>query len=243
MLVRHLFRSLFTSTATIVFGFSLLLPIACDAVSNVTSGKPSTSAPNANDASDYVRSCDEKEDAIRDWERGQERKVEDEWMDGKRGMLQTGMKLEQVAEDAKAMRRELRDNCEAKMSDSADSGRTKNCVDADDMDGIRAEYRANQKRANQKYVGQQMCLRGTVVSFTESTNYSRVNARVGDEPLFGVMFSISHRKGSGGRDGDEAWESWIMSMSVGDTLEAECTVEQFWSPDIPTFRDCKQTGG
>ena len=122
---------------------------------------------------------------------------------------------------------------------NTNSKRTRDCIDADDMDGICAEYRANEYRANQKYVGQRMCLRGTITDFSESTNYRNVNAEVGGDPPFGIArFSISHRKGSDGRDED--WESWMMSKSVGDVVEAECTVEKFWHPDIPTFRDCER---
>ena len=206
--------------------------LACDAVGNVVGSKPSTSAPRTNNANDYARSCDEKEDAIRDWERDQERKVEDEWIDDKRGIWQTAAKVERIENEAKAMRRELRDNCKANEPGN-------DCIDADAMEDIRAEYQANENRANQKYVGQRMCLRGMVSGFSKSS----INAEVGDDRYFdAVSFSISPRKSSGGRYVDKDWESWMMSKSVGDTVEAECTLHQFWYAGTPTFRNCKKLG-
>ena len=43
----------------------LFLLLACDAIS----ANPSTSAPRTRDLVEYLRACDEKLDAIRDWER------------------------------------------------------------------------------------------------------------------------------------------------------------------------------
>ena len=219
----------------------LFLLLACDAVS----AHPSTSAPRTRDLGEYLRACDERHDAIDDWERKHERKIEDEWIDGRRGLLQSGAKLEQVEEEAQSMRRELSDNCEAKKPDPMGRDRpssraTRDCIDADGMDKMRAEYRENKNRANQKYVGQRICLRGTVSGFSESTSVSYVNATIGDMVgLAQVKFDIGHSKGSaGGRE----WQAWMMSKSVGDTVEAECMVQQFWPPDIPTFWDCRRMG-
>ena len=159
--------------------------------------------------------------------------------------METGAKLGQIREEAQSMRRELGDNCEAKKPSpvgrgSPSSRATRDCVDEGGMDRMRAEYRENKNRANQKYVGQLICLRGTVSGFSESTNYSSVDATIGDMVgLAQVRFDIGHRKGSaGGRE----WQAWMLSKSVGDTVEAVCTVEQFWFPDTPTFRDCRRMG-
>ena len=99
----------------VIFLIPLLLAgLSCDATSNLVSGKPDTSAPRAtNDINAFWEACDEREQSIDDWERDEERKIEDEWIDGERGLLQSGAKLERAKEDARAMRRELRSNCEA----------------------------------------------------------------------------------------------------------------------------------
>ena len=88
MLNRH--RSSPSPLATFLF-----LPIsvlACD----VVSGRPSTSAPRDQDVQAYGRARDEKEEALHDWERGHERRAEDEWTDGRRGILQLGAKIERI---------------------------------------------------------------------------------------------------------------------------------------------------
>ena len=88
----------------------LFLLLACDAVS----ANPSTSAPRTRDLGEYTRACGERMDAINEWELKQERNIEDEWIDGRRGLMQSGAKLGRVEEEAQFMRQELRDNCEAK---------------------------------------------------------------------------------------------------------------------------------
>ena len=217
--------------------FPLVFSLACDAV---TAG-PNTSAPRTQNLEIYDRTCDERMDAIRDWEREQERKLEDEWIDERRGIWQSAAKLQQIKEEAHSMRRELRDNCEANKPTQGngrsipDGEDTRDCIGEDGMDDMRAEYRANKNRANQKYAGQRVCLRGTVRSFTEST----VNATIGNELGLNVArFSIGHQKDSG----DTGWEEWMLSKSVGDTIEAVCTVFRLRGPGYtPRFEDCQHT--
>ena len=227
------------TTASFLLATSLTLAtsfiLACDAVSGtVPFGKPGTSAPSTSDPDDFRRACDKKLEAIVEWERKQKRKLEDEWMDGKRGIWQSTAKVERVEEEARAMRNELQTNCFEKAPSRSgklpDDGRgTVQCIGESGMDRIRAEYRSNKGRANRRYVGQKMCLRGTVAGFKESSNGSHVDVVIGDRRSFNaVRFSISDRRGS----------SRVLSKSVGDMVEAQCTVEQFWGPDIPTFSNC-----
>lgn len=98
---------------TLFFVPLLLVGLSCDAASNLVSGKPNTSAPRAANDIAFWLACDERRQGIDDWERDEERKIEDEWIDGERGFLQSGAKLERIREDARAMRRELQSNCEA----------------------------------------------------------------------------------------------------------------------------------
>lgn len=85
----------------------LFLIIACDAVA----GQPNTSASRTSDLGTHQRVCQERLDAIHDWERAQERQLEDEWIDGRRGIWQSAAKLEGIREEARSMQRELTDNC------------------------------------------------------------------------------------------------------------------------------------
>lgn len=93
---------------------SLLLAISCDAVSGGISNKPNSSAPRASDDYDtFWQTCNERRSKIDDWERDEILKVEDEWIDGKRRMLQSAAKVERIEDEADDMRSELSDNCKA----------------------------------------------------------------------------------------------------------------------------------
>ena len=126
----------------LLFFVPLLFLLACDAVM----AHPNTSAPRTRDLGEYTRACDERRDAIDDWERKQERKVEDEWIEGRRGLLQTGVKARRIGEEAQSMRQELRDNCEAnKPSPEIAAKRLgiPGCINADALRNILAEFRAD----------------------------------------------------------------------------------------------------
>ena len=96
---------------------TLLIPLlvtltACD---SLPTGKPSTSAPSAtSDSASFWQSCEESGDAIDAWEDAQKEKIEDEWIDERRGLLQSLAKAEKVEEEADDMRRQLRKNCQAR---------------------------------------------------------------------------------------------------------------------------------
>ena len=97
---------------SILLIFPLIMLAACD---GLPTGKPSTSAPGAtSDRASFWQSCDERRDGIDAWEREQKSKIEDEWIDERRGLLQSVAKAEKVESEAKEMRRQLRDNCQAK---------------------------------------------------------------------------------------------------------------------------------
>ena len=90
--------------------FSLFL-LGCD-FATLPLGKPSTSAPrNTSDIVAFWEACEERERKIDEWEERENEKLEDAWIEGDRGLLQTGAKALKVEEEAEEMRRELMENC------------------------------------------------------------------------------------------------------------------------------------
>ena len=121
---------------------------------------------------------------------------------------------------------------------------TPDCLDADGIGEIRAEYAANHLRAKETYIGERVCLRGTLSGFSRTGD--GVGATVGDEARFSL--DMERQLGTGRRDDDyEAWDAWVMASSVGDTIEAECEIMRFTpteqspkrTPGIPLFTDCQ----
>ena len=90
---------------------------------SIPGGKPSTSAPRLTDDLDvFWEACNEKVGRVDGWEQREKRKVEDEWIDGKRGLWQSGAKIERIEEDADALRSTLRKNCGERAKASEPSG-------------------------------------------------------------------------------------------------------------------------
>ena len=128
------------------------------------------------------------------------------------------------------------------------------CIGADGIKEIRAEYAANRLRAEETYIGERMCLKGTISGFGESKLFIRVVVKVGEE----VRFYLSHRDPKRYSSRSEAtekqkqtwpgWREWMMSSSVGDTIEAECKLYTFTPTKedprrergIPLFSSCKR---
>ncbi len=81
---------------------------ACD---GLPIGKPSTSAPRTDDPGEHMDRCSERLDAIYEWEEREKRKLEDEWIDGERGIWQSMAKVERIQEEAREMRYALQENC------------------------------------------------------------------------------------------------------------------------------------
>ncbi len=103
-------------TRAFFFLFFLILPplIACDTVSSLGIGKPSTSAPRStSDAVAFWEACRKKEDKIDHWQERELKKLEDSWAKGNQGLFEAGMRYGAVEQEADAMRRELNDNCHA----------------------------------------------------------------------------------------------------------------------------------
>ena len=76
---------------------------------------PNTSAPGGDSSRyEFWHACQEREDRIDEWEQDQTRELEDKLIDGEITFMRGAVSLERIEEDARAMRRELTDNCEAK---------------------------------------------------------------------------------------------------------------------------------
>ena len=99
-------------------GFTLLaiaLVIFLTACDVLPVGKPSTSAPrSAGSMQEFWEACDDKEDAIWEWVEREKDKLEDEWIDEKRGLIQSVAKHQKTEEEARALEDELMENCRAR---------------------------------------------------------------------------------------------------------------------------------
>ena len=124
---------------------------------------------------------------------------------------------------------------------------TSSCLGADGIREIRAEYAANPIRAQETYVGQRWCLRGTISSFNEGGNYSTVNAAIGDEAQF--LVGPPRRRQRSPLDSTlRGWRAWILTTNVGDVVEADCYLSALNSspgeypkrtPGTPLFLGCQ----
>ena len=136
-----------------------------------------------------------------------------------------------------------------------DRGAGLDCISADGIDKIRAEYAANNVRARATLIGERVCLRGPILWFSHGDlTTSGVGAAVGDEATFGLAH-INWNGYPGPRQPTEDdlnswqfWLEWLLSSNVGDTVEAECEIEGFTptkedpkrTPGVPIFTDCKR---
>ena len=215
--------------------FIAILLLLCSACNIGVGGKPSASAPNTGNLGDYLRACDEKMEAIRDWESNQMQEIEDEWIEGERGILQSAAKAERIEEEAIAMQNELRENCERNKPDLGTAAKDlgiPRCVDADVIRDIEAEFEASQDKTKEKYVGQRLCVRGEVIGISEGTMQGTASVLVRRKRNFDTEFQIKYMI----RDGQR--ESWATSLRQGTVVEAECTVRDVWDAVIMSFGDC-----
>ena len=96
----------------VAVGLIALASVACGEL-----GKPSTSAPRADNIVELVQGCDERREKINEWELDQKRQAEGEWIDGRRDLLQSAAKFDQVEREARDMYSELQVNCQEKSKD------------------------------------------------------------------------------------------------------------------------------
>ena len=88
----------------------MLALVSCEALG----GNPNTSAPSASNETEFWNACQERQSAIDDWEKREDRKIEDDLADGKITFGGAFIKTGRVDEDAEAMREELLVNCQQK---------------------------------------------------------------------------------------------------------------------------------
>ena len=99
---------------TVFFLLSLLVPLLMAALSCDAIGKPSAAFPSDtyDNMDDLWAACQERAWEIDDWVDREERKLEDEWLDGG-DLLRLAVKHERVEEEAATIKAELHDNCQA----------------------------------------------------------------------------------------------------------------------------------
>ena len=125
-------------------------------------------------------------------------------------------------------------------TDALDPEQTLRCRGVDAIQEIRAEFAANHIRAKETYVGQQMCLSGTIRNFAERI---AIYVDVGDEATF-TLRPVNEDEWS-----RRAWRAWMLESSVGDIVEAECRLDAFTPTNrnstrgIPLFTDCQRVVG
>ena len=134
------------------------------------------------------------------------------------------------------------------------------CAGPGAIKDIRAEFAANPLRAEEIYVGQRLCLKGEIVSFNKRGSDRNTGQRadswvvvsVGEGAQLSLRYSDWERWSTANlpdgewRETRDPWQEWMLGGSVGDTVEAECTVRRFTSrgnhpdksPGIPLFIDC-----
>lgn len=94
------------------------------------------------------------------------------------------------------------------------------CGGAGLLKKLDAEYAANPYRARAEYEGEKMCVQGTVSKFLEMYGgpghwYPAVLVDVSSGEGF-IIWDYSFK-------GDyAAWDEWMMAVSVGDKVEADC---------------------
>ena len=107
------------------------------------------------------------------------------------------------------------------------------CLDNDSVGEIRAEYEANPFRAEETFVGERICLKGKIESFHEERSQRGVSLGIEDNwrirvdkllPGYGETEELLDYEREW-----EQWADWLMSSSVGDTVEFECMIDSLWA--------------
>ena len=96
----------------------LSMSLTACSITEVVNAKPSTSAPgNPKDITELYDACQEAHQQIDDWESEQQRKIEDEWIEGKREWAQTAAKISRMKDEASDLRWDLHVNCNVKHAE------------------------------------------------------------------------------------------------------------------------------
>ena len=99
-------------------GWLAIVPMLVLLACNGLGSSPNTSAPGGVDeVVEFWEACEEREDAIDDWEEREMRKLEEDFADGDRTLMGSMVKYELIEEDADAYREELMDNCRARADE------------------------------------------------------------------------------------------------------------------------------
>ena len=123
------------------------------------------------------------------------------------------------------------------------------CPGCDNVREIVTEFNSNPRRAKQIYEGERMRLGGRIESF--SRRGSNIRLESGIWLTIGPSFDSpsSWQPTNGER---AAWHNWMLSLSTGNVIEAECLIYRLTTPEetpgvevpgTPYVRECKRTEG
>ena len=116
---------------------------------------------------------------------------------------------------------------ETRLPKTPEQTSRRNCLDYGDIQNIRSAYAANRFRAENTYVGERACFRGTISSFYETKAIDNPGSR---RPASkGVVVGIGQ-----GSEFSIKWGDWMLYVSVGDTVEAECEIARLVSTEDST---------
>ena len=122
------------------------------------------------------------------------------------------------------------------------------CRGADLLAEIDAAYAANQFRAEAEYGDKRVCVTGNIAEFWKTSNRHGRFLVTRAEVVPGASFVIEGNLNADASE--EKWESWLMSMSTGDLIEADCLYDpgrpEIWYSDRQeegpvslAFHDCE----
>ena len=122
------------------------------------------------------------------------------------------------------------------------------CRGADLLAEIDAAYAANQFRAEAEYGDKRVCVTGNIAEFWKTSNRHGRFLVTRAEVVPGASFVIEGDLDADASEGK--WENWLMSMSTGDLIEADCLYDpgrpEIWYSDRQeegpvslAFHDCR----
>ena len=141
---------------------------------------------------------------------------------------------------------------------SPSSGRASalDCLDADDIVAMRAEWNADEKAAESKYAFREFCVEAEFGTFRESASFTNISGSAEDSSLSilhskeGSFLPASDRE-TEIRQAEEIKKSeelkaWVEDSEFGDTFRASCMLVGFEESGdsyhilgTPEFRDCE----
>ena len=223
---RYSFRLRYPLASLFCLVVVVVLPIAC----GLASDKPRTSAPGGiNDSDALWDACQERIGAIFDWRTERLKVLAKDLIDGRKSLLDATAEEERINKEQGQMVLELESNCAEKddalrqLADRATREIKQSSSDCDDCLSIRQlneEYEANSFATDQRYRGTRHNFEGTVESIDQEPS-------VPPKPLVRVQSDGARITFRFGWDEDY---SWVLRLSKGDWVKANCRVSSIGTP-------------